>query len=64
MKKYSLLSVLLLTTNFCFTQNFNGFAIYNQYNVVGLTIAILGIVATFFGSYGWCFEPADPEDHH
>ena len=30
MKKYSLLSVLLLTTNFCFTQNFNGFAIYNQ----------------------------------
>ena len=30
MKKYSLLFALLLTTNFCFTQNFNGFAIYNQ----------------------------------
>ena len=41
-----------------------GFAIYSQYNVVGLTIAIVGILATFFGAYGWCFEPADPEDHH
>ena len=41
-----------------------GFAIYSQFNVVGLTVAIVGILATFFGAYGWCFEPADPEDHH
>ncbi len=41
-----------------------GFAIYTQFNVVGLTVAIVGILATFFGAYGWCFEPADPEDHH
>tara|TARA_Y100001970_G_scaffold294224_1_gene448779 strand:- start:5375 stop:7273 length:1899 start_codon:yes stop_codon:yes gene_type:complete len=41
-----------------------GFAIYSQFNVVGLTIAIVGVLATFFGAYGWCFEPADPEDHH
>lgn len=58
------LSYFPIITGFGLSASAFGFAIYNQYNVVGLTIAILGIVATFFGSYGWCFEPADPEDHH
>jgi len=58
------LSYFPIITGFGLSASAFGFAIYSQYNVVGLTIAILGIVATFFGSYGWCFEPADPEDHH